>query len=119
MSVGKKRRRPERKIKHESVVLTDADRETLVEALLNPPAPSERLIDAMRRHRDLGMATDAPQGDLGQSVHRRFAKLGGVDLPRIPREPIRAQNDADPDVLPHHHRLADRGAHVRSPQNED
>lgn len=31
-----------------------------------------------------------PPNDLGHAIHRRFAKLGGVDLPLLPREPIRA-----------------------------
>lgn len=28
-------------------------------------------------------------GDLGQAIRNRFAPLGGVDLPDIPREPVR------------------------------
>ena len=36
------------------------------------------------------LSTDLPQPfDLGQSIHQRFAELGGVDLPAGPREPIR------------------------------
>lgn len=36
------------------------------------------------------LSTDLPQPlDLGRSIHRRFAELGGVDLPAAPREPIR------------------------------
>lgn len=31
--------------------------------------------------------------DLGASVRRRFAALGGVDLPETPREPIRRAPD--------------------------
>lgn len=27
--------------------------------------------------------------DLGQAIHKRFAALGGVDLPEVPREPSR------------------------------
>lgn len=38
---------------HERMVLTGADREAFLEALMNPPAPSEKLIAALRRHRDL------------------------------------------------------------------
>jgi uncharacterized protein (DUF1778 family) len=38
---------------HERMVLTGADREAFFEALVNPPDPSERLIAALRRHRDL------------------------------------------------------------------
>ncbi len=36
------------------------------------------------------LSTDLPQpGDLGQSIRKRFAALGGVDLPETPREPAR------------------------------
>lgn len=38
---------------HERMVLTGADREAFFEALMNPPEPSEKLIAALRRHRDL------------------------------------------------------------------
>lgn len=38
---------------HERLVLTGADREAFFDALMNPPAPSEKLIAALRRHRDL------------------------------------------------------------------
>ncbi len=38
---------------HERLVLTGADREAFFEALMNPPEPSEKLIAALRRHRDL------------------------------------------------------------------
>jgi plasmid stability protein len=31
--------------------------------------------------------------NLGERIHRRFAALGGVDLPEIPREPIRRPPD--------------------------
>jgi len=37
----------------ERLVLTGADREALFAALMNPPEPSEKLIAALRRHRDL------------------------------------------------------------------
>lgn len=33
-----------------------------------------------------------PPRDLGRTIHRRFAKLGGVDLPLAQREAIRAVN---------------------------
>lgn len=32
-------------------------------------------------------------GDLGQAIQRRFAHLGGVELPELPREPIREPTD--------------------------
>lgn len=38
---------------HERMVLTGADREAFLDALMNPPEPSEKLIAAFRRHRDL------------------------------------------------------------------
>lgn len=38
---------------HERMVLTGADREAFFKALVNPPEPSEKLINALRRHRDL------------------------------------------------------------------
>jgi uncharacterized protein (DUF1778 family) len=38
---------------HERMVLTGADREAFLEALMNPPEPSEKLIAALRRHREL------------------------------------------------------------------
>ena len=36
----------------ERMVLVGADKEAFLEALLNPPEPTERLVAAMRRHRD-------------------------------------------------------------------
>lgn len=38
---------------HERMVLTGADRDAFLAALMNPPEPSEKLIAALRRHRDL------------------------------------------------------------------
>jgi len=38
---------------HERMVVTGADREAFLAALMNPPEPSEKLIAALRRHRDL------------------------------------------------------------------
>lgn len=38
---------------HERMVLTGADREAFFEALTNPPEPSEKLIAALRRHREI------------------------------------------------------------------
>jgi plasmid stability protein len=35
----------------------------------------------------------APPTDLGATIHQRFAALGGVELPPIPREPIREPPD--------------------------
>ena len=38
---------------HERMVLAGADREAFLEALRNPPEPTDKLIAALRRHRDL------------------------------------------------------------------
>lgn len=38
---------------HERMVLAGADRDAFLEAVRNPPPPTERLIAALRRHRDL------------------------------------------------------------------
>ena len=38
---------------HERMVLTGADREAFLDALMNPPEPPAKLIAALRRHRDL------------------------------------------------------------------
>ena len=38
---------------HERMVLTGADRDAFLDAVLNPPAPTAKLIAALRRHRDL------------------------------------------------------------------
>jgi uncharacterized protein (DUF1778 family) len=38
---------------HERMVLVGADRDALFEALRNPPAPTARLVAAMKRHRAL------------------------------------------------------------------
>lgn len=40
------------------------------------------------------LSTEAQQGaDLGKAIRDRFAQLGGVDLPDVEREPIRAPTD--------------------------
>lgn len=38
---------------HERMLLAGADRDALLEAVLNPPEPTEALVAALRRHRDL------------------------------------------------------------------
>jgi uncharacterized protein (DUF1778 family) len=38
---------------HERMVLTGSDRDAFLEAVANPPAPSERLVAALKRHRKL------------------------------------------------------------------
>jgi uncharacterized protein (DUF1778 family) len=38
---------------HERMVLTGADRDAFLAALLNPPPPVAKLIAALKRHRDL------------------------------------------------------------------
>jgi uncharacterized protein (DUF1778 family) len=36
---------------HERMVLTGADREAFLEAVRNPPEPTDALVEALRRHR--------------------------------------------------------------------
>ena len=38
---------------HERMILAGADRDAFLDALMNPPEPSEKLVAALRRHRDL------------------------------------------------------------------
>ena len=38
---------------HERLLLTGADREAFLKAVLNPPKPTKRLVNALRRHRQL------------------------------------------------------------------
>ena len=38
---------------HERMVLTGADRDVFLNAILNPPGPTRRLVEALRRHRRL------------------------------------------------------------------
>ena len=38
---------------HERMVLLGADREAFLDALLNPPEPAEKLVAAVKRHRQL------------------------------------------------------------------
>jgi uncharacterized protein (DUF1778 family) len=38
---------------HERMMLTGADREAFLDAVMNPPEPTEKLVAALRRHREL------------------------------------------------------------------
>jgi uncharacterized protein (DUF1778 family) len=38
---------------HDRMVLTAADRDAFLDAVVDPPEPAERLVAALRRHRDL------------------------------------------------------------------
>jgi uncharacterized protein (DUF1778 family) len=38
-------------VEHERMVLSGADRDTFLDAVLNPPEPAEKLVAALRRHR--------------------------------------------------------------------
>lgn len=38
---------------HERMVLTGANRDAFLDAVLNPPKPTDRLVNALRRHRDV------------------------------------------------------------------
>lgn len=37
---------------HEQMVLTGADRDAFLSAILNPPQPTHRLVAALKKHRD-------------------------------------------------------------------
>lgn len=39
---------------HDRMVLRGADRDAFLDAIANPPAPSPRLVAALRKHRKLG-----------------------------------------------------------------
>lgn len=38
---------------HQRMVLTGADRDAFLDAIVNPPAPADKLISALRRHKKL------------------------------------------------------------------
>jgi uncharacterized protein (DUF1778 family) len=38
---------------HERMVLAGADRDAFLEAVMNPPEPTEKLVAALRRHREM------------------------------------------------------------------
>jgi len=38
---------------HERMVLTGANRDAFLDAILSPPEPTDRLVKALRRHRDV------------------------------------------------------------------
>jgi uncharacterized protein (DUF1778 family) len=38
---------------HQRMLLTGADRDAFLEAVLNPPEPTDKLLNALRRHREL------------------------------------------------------------------
>jgi uncharacterized protein (DUF1778 family) len=37
---------------HERMVLTGSDRDAFLEAVMNPPPPTDKLVTALKRHRD-------------------------------------------------------------------
>lgn len=57
-----------------------------IRAALHGRSMEEEARDILRA----ALSTEPPRPhDLGQAIHRRFAALGGVDLPDVPREPSR------------------------------
>jgi uncharacterized protein (DUF1778 family) len=38
---------------HQRMILTGADRDAFLDAVLNPPEPAAKLVDALRRHRKI------------------------------------------------------------------
>ncbi len=61
-----------------------------VRAAVNGRSMEDEARDILRS----ALSTDDPRPrNLGQAIHERFGPLGGVDLPDVPREPIRQQVD--------------------------
>lgn len=61
-----------------------------VRAATNGRSMEDEARDILRS----ALSTDDPRPhDLGQAIRARFGKLGGVDLPELPREPIREPVD--------------------------
>lgn len=54
MATPRRKQPPFRELKEdERMVLIGADREVFLDAVMNPPEPSERLMAALRRHREI------------------------------------------------------------------
>ncbi|MCS6287309.1 MAG: DUF1778 domain-containing protein [Nitrospira sp.] len=51
--MGKKQRNTPRKYQQEVVVLSERDRAVFVDALVNPPAPSKRLVKASQAYMEI------------------------------------------------------------------
>ena len=64
----------------------DLKRRLRVQAAENGRSMEEEVREILRQA--LGMPS--PLQNLGQSIHARFAALGGVELSPVQREPIRA-----------------------------
>jgi uncharacterized protein (DUF1778 family) len=65
---------------HERMVLTGADREAFFEALMIPPEPSEKLIAALRRHRDGSVALPSlVRAGIGLRPRRCVPSVRGAD----------------------------------------
>ena len=63
-----------------------------VRAAVNGRSMEDEARDILRS----ALSTDDPRPrNLGQAIHERFAALGGVDLPDVPREAIREPVDFD------------------------
>ena len=61
-----------------------------VRAAVNGRSMEDEARDILRS----ALSTDDPRPrNLGQAIHERFGPLGGVDLPDVPREPIREPVD--------------------------
>lgn len=61
-----------------------------VRAALHGRSMEDEARDILRS----ALSTEDPRPrDLGRAIHARFAALGGVDLPDVPREPSRQPPD--------------------------
>ena len=61
-----------------------------VRAAMHGKSMEEEARDILRS----ALSTEVPRPrNLGQAIHERFAALGGIDLPELPREPIRPPVD--------------------------
>lgn len=71
--------------------IDDATKKRLrVRAALHGRSMEDEARDILRA----ALSTETPRPrNLGQAIHERFAALGGVDLPDIPREAIREPLD--------------------------
>ena len=59
---------------HERTVLSGADRDAFLAAVLNPPEPTDRLVRALKRHRELFGRRMLPPRRAGRATQRRATR---------------------------------------------
>jgi len=77
-------------------VMTIRDIDDAIESRLRLQAAmhGRSMEDEARDILRAALSTEIPHPrDLGQAIHDRFGALGSVDLPDVPREPIRSAVD--------------------------